>query len=343
MNDSTMTSNTTSRDPLVQQLHERPIEEQVLRQRWHLDAPWQSSGVLEPLTIVVGKLMYRQAMQHEGRLYGLKTYRTKIDGFQMYWLANAKPKKSRGTLLLLHGLSAEKAHWLRFARYFVKDYQVIIPDLPAHGQTGYQEGGDYSTARQAQRLLMLMDHLKIDRVHVVGNSMGGFIAARLACVAHQRLASLGLMDAAGLQARTNSVLEAALETGRNPFILHSLAEFDQFMSMAAVKLQWMPRQVRVMLAKQYSDRRERLFELFRQMQNEIYPDSWVENDIVRVKLPTLVLWGEQDRLLDVDMLAHFGELIPHAVTVKMAQTGHMPMMERPARTARHYRAFLKGL
>lgn len=330
----------TAIDPLVQQLHQHIIAEQALRERWHLDAPWQSSGPLEGLTIAAGRVMYRQAMRQEARLYGLHTKHHRIDRFNMHWLANKPPKKSRGTLLLLHGLSAEKAHWLRFARYFTQHYHVIIPDMAGHGQTGYRAGEDYSTARQAYRLLQLMDYLKIDRAHVVGNSMGGFIATRLATMAGHRVASLSLFDAAGLQARTNSVLEAALESGRNPFLLHSLAEFDQFMSMAAVKLQWMPYQVRVMLAKQYSDRRERWFDIFRHMQNEIYPDSWLADEIERIKQPTLILWGEQDRLLDIDMLAHFGELIPQAKTVMLRNTGHMPMMERPALSARYYRRFL---
>lgn len=328
-------------DPLVQQLHERFIEEQALRKRWHLDAAWEPTGRFERLTIAAGRVLYHQAMHHESRLYGLQVHRHRIDDFKLNWYSNKASKKHRGTLLLLHGLSAEKAHWLRFARYFVKDYHVIIPDFPAHGQTGYKVGHDYGTAAQTRRLLMLLEHLNIHKVHVVGNSMGGFIAARLATVAPERVASLALFDAAGLQARTNSVLEQALESGRNPFILHSLPEFDQLMAKAAVKLPWMPSQVRVMLARQYYDRRERWFDVFRHLQNEIYPECWLERDVHRITMPTLVLWGEKDGLLDIDMLDHFAELIPHAKTVRMPYTGHMPMMERPARTARHYKNFLK--
>jgi abhydrolase domain-containing protein 6 len=330
-------------DALVQQLHERWIDEQALRERWHLDAAWEPSGRFEAWTLAAGRVLYQQAMHHESRLYGFRVYRHRIEGFNVSWYANQPGKKHRGTLLLLHGLSAEKAHWLRFARYFVSDYQVIIPDLPAHGQTGYQAGQDYGTAAQARRLLALLAHIGIDRVHVMGNSMGGFIAARLAVVAPERVASLALFDAAGLQARTNSALEHALETGRNPFILHSVAEFDQLMAKAAVRPPWMPAPVRVMLARQYYERRERWFDVFWHLQNEIYPECWLARDIQRMTLPTLVLWGEQDGLLDVDMLDHFAELIPHAQTVRMPRTGHMPMMERPGRSAAIVRAFLRGL
>jgi pimeloyl-ACP methyl ester carboxylesterase len=328
-------------DPLVQQLHAHPINADALRDRWKVGEAWQTTGVLEPVDIIVGKLMYRHAMQQEGRLYGFKLYSHYIDGFNMHWLVNKAPRKSRGTILLLHGLSAEKAHWLKFARYFVKDYRIIIPDLPAHGQTGYQAGLSYSTASQATRLVALLDHLGITTTHVLGNSMGGFIAARLATDWPERITTLGLMDAAGLQARTHSVLVTAIETGRNPFIVHSVTEFNQLMNMAAHKQQWMPYQVRLMLAKQYANRRERLFDLFMQLQNEIYPVSWLEQRSRDLKMPTLLLWGDQDHLLNIDMLAHFAELIPQATAIKIAQTGHMPMMERPLQTARYYRQFLK--
>ncbi len=328
---------------LVKQLLEQPIDPNELRSRWNIDAPWQSTGVLEPLNIITGKLMYRQAMYRESRFYGFKLKHYHIDGFNVYWLCNEKPKKSRGTLLLLHGLSAEKAHWLRFARYFVKDYHIVIPDLAGHGQTGYAPDADYSTEAQARRMIELLDHLHIDKVHVLGNSMGGFIAARLATKWPARIASLGLMNAAGLQARTHSALVHSIEAGRNPFLLNSLAEFDELMNLAAFKQQWLPSQVRLMLAKQYSDRRERLFNIFLQLQNEIYPHDWVSEQIAKVDMPAFVVWGEFDKLLDIDMLKHFSELIPHAKTVSMPQTGHMPMIERPLRTARYYRKFLKEL
>jgi abhydrolase domain-containing protein 6 len=326
---------------LAKQLFEVPIAPDALRARWKVDAPWKSTGSLEALNITIGKLMYRNALHREGQLYGFKLRRHQIDGFNMHWLCNAKPKKSRGTLLLLHGLSAEKSHWIRFARYFVKDYHIIIPDLAAHGQTGYRPHADYGTHAQAQRVVELLDHLKIDKVHVCGNSMGGFIAARLAAGWPERLDSLCLMDAAGLQARTYSVLVESIESGRHPFLLHSLPEFENLMSLSAYKYQWLPPQVKLMLAKQYSDRRERLFDLFLQLQNEIYPKDWMSEEMSKLNMPTLVMWGELDKLLDLDMMHHFQELIPHAKTVTMKLTGHMPMLERPLQTARHYRKFLK--
>lgn len=329
-------------DVLVHELHDHVLDPAILRQQWHVDAPWQSSGLLEAPTIQLGQLIYRQAMQREAQLYGLRPARRRIDGFNLAWLSNRPSSRHRGTIVMLHGISSEKSHWLRFARYLTRDYRLILLDLPAHGQTGYEEGRDYSTLAQAKRILQLMDVLHIQQAHLVGNSMGGFIAQRLALIAPLRVASLALFDAAGLQARHNSALEQSLRSEHNPFIVHSLAEFNTLMAMAAKKWPWIPSQVRLMLAKQYHERSARWFDVFTQVMLEIYPSSWVEAEISRLKMPTLVLWGELDALLDIDMLHHYSELLPHAQIVSMPNTGHMPMIERPARTAHHYSEFLKN-
>ena len=79
-------------ESLIHELHEHNLDPAVLRAQWHIDAPWQSSGALEVPTIQLGKLLYRQAMQREAQLYGLRLRRTLIDDFKVAWLTN-KPHK----------------------------------------------------------------------------------------------------------------------------------------------------------------------------------------------------------------------------------------------------------
>lgn len=335
-------------EALIAELNLHPLNRSRLRELWHLDAPWERTAALEPLQIWSGRLVYQQALQQEARLYGFRRHQCLVDGFRLHWLDNgqlddqarAVPGETRPVLLLLHGLSAEKSHWVRFARYFSRNYRVLMLDLPGHGQTGYQSGREYSTKVQAFRVLDWLDQLGIERFAVAGNSMGGFIAARIATLAPDRVKALMLVDAAGLQARTHSHLEEALRSGRNPFLLHSVAEFDRLMQMAAVHLPWMPGNVRVMLARQYFERRERWFDIFCQILREVYPVAWLEESVSELTMPVMLIWGEGDQLLDVDMLVHFSELLPEAQVLRLRKTGHMPMVERPGVMARAVRGFL---
>lgn len=319
------------------------IDVEELRRQWGVSDPWHSTGKFEPLQVFAGKFLYRNTLYNESRLYGFKLHHHQIDGFKLHWLSNKKNMKSKGSILLIHGLSADKSHWVRFARYLAKDYHVIIPDLPAHGQTGYLLDADYSVERQAQRMIDLLDYLGIDQVNLLGNSMGGFISI---CMAHKwanRIASLGLLNSAGLKPRTHSELEAAFHGGKNPFIVKSVSDFNNLLSLAASKQQWMPYSVRLMLAKQLADRRERLFRLSLQVMQEISEFNCIEKSKDAFKMPTLVIWGEEDKLLDVDMLDHFIELIPHAHFVKLPNIGHMPMLECPKIAAQHYKKFTDTL
>ena len=81
---------------------------------------------------------------------------------------------------MVHGFTATKELWARFAKHLVKDFRVIAPDLAGHGQTEYNPNFDYGIPAQCERLSKLLDDLNIEQAHITGNSMGGFIAANFA-------------------------------------------------------------------------------------------------------------------------------------------------------------------
>ncbi|MGB1581444.1 MAG: alpha/beta fold hydrolase, partial [Nevskiales bacterium] len=66
----------------------------------------------------------------------------------------------------------------------------------------------------------------------------------------------------------------------------------------------------------------------------------LEQQLAEIKTPTLILWGRYDRLLDVSAVDVMRPLLPQAEVVIMEDTGHVPMIERPALTAQHYMAFI---
>ena len=77
------------------------------------------------------------------------------------------------TVLFVHGFSANKDSWLRLIDYLPSSYQVIAPDLAGHGDSSSEAAMGYGLFSQAERLKQLLDTLEIDKVHIVGNSMGG--------------------------------------------------------------------------------------------------------------------------------------------------------------------------
>ncbi len=241
--------------------------------------------------------------------------------------------------MLLHGYSADRVVWTRFARHLVKDHRVVVPELAGHGASAFATGLGYSAAAQARRVVAVLDHLGIDRAHVAGNSMGGFVAATLAVDHPDRVTSLLLSDAVGVTSPEPSDAEVLFWQGRNPFLLDSVADFPDFYAMTMARPPFVPAFLRAALAADYVARRDQLEEVF----HDFYGVGALDDRLGEVRVPTLVMWGEEDRLVHPSTARVWADGIAGARTVTYPGVGHMPMLEVPALSAADFRAFLSGL
>lgn len=286
----------------------------------------------------IGGVAYRSALLLETALYGLKPVTVSAGDTTLPVLVGG-PDDAPHTLILLHGYSADKDLWVRFARYFTADTRVIIPDLAGHGAHAFDPALKYSTTAQAQRVLALMDSLGVARAHVIGNSMGGFIAARLAHDYPERVASAVLIDAAGVASPKPSTMDALLAAGDNPFLFEDRAGFRRFYPMTMAQAPWVPGITLDWMADRYIARRPELTRIFQ----DFYRQGMLDAQLSDISAPTLVLWGAQDQLLSVSMADVWCRGIPTCQAVIYDDLGHMPMVEDPARTADEVRRFLATL
>ena len=104
-------------------------------------------------------------------------------------------------LLLLHGFGANKDNFVRVARFLTPHYRVIIPDHIGFGESAHPQLADYAPPAQAERLHAFAQALGIKRLHLGGNSMGGQIALTYAAAYRQEVASLWVLDPAGVEKR----------------------------------------------------------------------------------------------------------------------------------------------
>ncbi|MFP3539800.1 alpha/beta fold hydrolase [Pseudomonas sp. SIMBA_021] len=283
----------------------------------------------------IGHLLYDASVALEARLYRLQKVPVQI-GEETLMTYQGGPAQAP-VILLLHGLSADKNIWLRFARHFNRDYRLLIPDLGGHGETAYAAHQDYRVPAQAQRLLRLLDACGIQRVQVIGNSMGGYIAAWLAAHAPQRISGLALFDPAGVEAPETSDLQHLLEQGKNPFLVRSRADFQHFYSLTMAAPPWVPEAVLAAIAERYQARRGQLARIFAELQ----ASPPMEPELAKIQAPTLLLWGREDRLLHPSSAQVWAKGLPQAQVQLWEGIGHMPMVERPVRSARLYQQFLE--
>jgi pimeloyl-ACP methyl ester carboxylesterase len=258
-------------------------------------------------------------------------------------------------LVFVHGLSGSWANWLEQLPVFASEHRVLALDLPGFGHSpmparrprqrpGRRGPGcadrvePISISGYARLLDCLLRELQIDAATVVGNSMGGFVAAELAIAFPQRVERLVLVSAAGIS------------TTAHPGTLHALPALRRLERTLAASSAW------VASRSDAVARRARLREAtlnvvvrhpsrlpgalaaeqlrgagkpgFMQALRAVL-DYDVRERLPEIACPTLVVWGERDRVITVRDADAFAELIPNARKVIFEDTGHLAMLERP--------------
>ncbi len=238
-------------------------------------------------------------------------------------------------LVLLHGFGANKDNFTRAARWLTPHYRVIVPDLVGFGESSHLQDADYRYAAQAERLRSFVQALGLARVHLGGNSMGGGIAMSYAAQHPQEVASLWLIDAAGIAEAPPSELRRIIESsGRNPLMVETEDDFPRMMQFALTDAPWIPRSVMNVMAQE----RIANVALERKVFAQIATDS-VSGAVQGLQTPTLIVWGSEDRVLDVGAVEILHRLLPRSQAIVMPHVGHAPMIERPAQATADYLRF----
>jgi pimeloyl-ACP methyl ester carboxylesterase len=230
-------------------------------------------------------------------------------------------------VLYLHGAGATDT-WLPFHARLAARYRLLAPDLLGFGQSDRPDWLD-DVQDYAVHYLDLLDALGIERVHLVGLSLGGWIAAELAVWASHRLKSLTLIDAAGLYLPGCEVPDVFTLSYEQ---VVRLVYEDQSVADRVLAIPDTPELVAQRLKGQVT--------LARVGWNPYLYSPKLMERLHRIQAPTLVVWGERDRLLPVAMGEAWAAAIAGARLEVVPGCGHTPPVEQPARTAEIVAAFV---
>ncbi len=265
----------------------------------------------------------------------IATHEVALDGGVLYY-----NRAGEGPLVvLLHGLFAQKEQWdALLCLLSAAGYTAIAPDLPGYGKSTDFPLADYQLEHQADRIQQLMEALGIHSFDLAGSSMGGAIAALYVQRYPLSVRSLAFIGSPLGVVDWSPAVKAAIYQGVNPFIPINAAQFDLEMRLLLVNPPAIPAEVKEALIKDYVER------------NRHYQQVW---DIVnlydtllyqrrRIRVPTLILWGENDQIFTVDSADQLRSRIPRSQRVRLPNAGHLPMLENAVETAAIYIRFLRG-
>jgi pimeloyl-ACP methyl ester carboxylesterase len=244
-------------------------------------------------------------------------------------------------VILLHGFGASLDTWEPWAVVLSEHYRVIRYDLPGFGLTGPDPTGDYSDARSMAILAALMDHLGIAKASLIGNSLGGRIAWNVAAADPDRVDRLVLISPDGFASpgfeydktpKLPWLLKLLPYTLPRPMLRMNLAV--AYANKSRLTSAILDRYEDMMRAP--GDRAAMLDRMRQVMLQN--PEVLLR----RIQAPTLLLWGEQDRMIPFSNAADYLRDIPNAKLVPLPGLGHVPFEEAPAESLPPVMAFLAG-
>lgn len=269
---------------------------------------------------------------------GLSHQQLRVHDLNIHYYQGGSPNGE--TLVLIHGFAADKDNWLRFSRHLTDRYRVIALDLPGFGDSD-RPAGSYDVGTQTERLGDILDALGIDQAHLLGNSMGGHIAALFAARYPSRVRSLALFANAGIDSPNKSELYRLLQSGgANPLVVRQPEDFQKLLQFVFFEPPYLPESLKRYLGERAMANAAHHDQVFQQLVERYIP---LEPELPRIQAPTLLLWGRQDRVLDVSSIDVMQPLLQKPSVMIMDSVGHAPMLERPQESALLYRHFLQGL
>lgn len=229
-------------------------------------------------------------------------------------------------LLFIHGAGGLEGNQDELLERLAQSYRISAPELPGYGD---------STGEELLEDMLdftlhgwdVVDALGLERPHVVGHSMGGMIAAEMASVVPQRPASLTLIAPAGMWLDEHPIADIFATL---PHELPGLLFHDPVAGAAAltggVDFSDIDALVAFFIvnAKRLGTAGKMLFPI---------PNRRLSKRIYRLTAPTLILWGESDRLIPPVYAQHWQSSIPGSDLVMIGDAGHMAPLEQPDEVA----------
>lgn len=241
------------------------------------------------------------------------------------------------SLLLIHGFGASKEGWLRYAAALSDRYHIVIIDLPGHGESTKDLALNYSIETQVDNVHHIAKELKLESFHIAGNSMGGAIASIYAAKYPNKIKTATLYDPAGIH-DVESEMMVLLKQGKNPLIVSDAKSFENLLAFVMEKPPFIPWPITEVAAEQAGNKQQINAKIFTDISSG--DKLMFKEKLQTIKSPTLIVWGTEDRVINVGNADIFEQLIPNSKKVILEGIGHVPMIEVPKQSADLLDAFI---
>ena len=269
-----------------------------------------------------------------------------VDGLPVrYLVAGEGPP-----LVLLHALGESALDWRWVLPALARTHRVYAVDLPGFGYSS-KPSAEYSSAFFARFVGAYLDALGLERAAMVGNSLGGLVALRLALFEPARVSALGLVASAGLGRAVTYALrlptlpgygEAAIVWGKTPLGAAQRAWLRVpllFARPERVPAEWITEQTRIAQLPGFTEATISTLRAHVDLggQREVLADQ-----LSHLEMPTLIIWGKSDRVFPYSQAQKAVSCLRQGFLELIPDCGHLAQIDQPDRFAAILGQFLDG-
>jgi pimeloyl-ACP methyl ester carboxylesterase len=269
-------------------------------------------------------------------LWGSKHYVTV--GNERLWVEESGPKEAPA-VLLIHGYGASGQSWRKIRPTLAQRYRVVVVDMPGFGRSD-KYPGDYSIKSIGRKLFKVLDARGIHRVHLVGHSFGTAVALGMGQLDPRRVRSLTLIASFAYEDQLPPFMIWARAPGMGEFLYAVIWDqrLDDRLTYAFYDPDRYAHPDGVDEARKNFDHPGAMaasLATVRAMRLEP-----LEQRYAKMKLPTLIISGRDDRVTRLPAARRLAADLPDARHVVIPRCGHIPIIEQPAKVLQALQPFL---
>lgn len=259
------------------------------------------------------------------QLRGVKRRVWNGDGWTLSYHVGG-PAESETVVVLVHGMGSSSLSWVKVLPALRRRYRVYAPDLPGWGYSPLPPGRDHVTMPQlTDAVVAFLETVVQRRVLLVGQSLGGWVAAKVAARRPDLVHQLVLCNSAG-------VFYPEVRSLRDLLDVRSQTQVESFWHQMWHKVPWFYRYFTDdYVAKMHEPRVLQFFDALQE-------GDFLNDDLARIQVPTSILWGTSDRFIPIETVDTMVRSLSDARVYWIPRCGHIPALERPKEFLRILRA-----
>ena len=264
-----------------------------------------------------------------------------LSGMQVHF-RDEGPKEDPLPVILIHGTSASLHTWDGWTDVLSKHHRVLRFDMQGFGLTGPHPQAKYRIEDYVDTLINLMDAIGIETAIVAGNSLGGYVAWSAAVLYPERVEKLVLVDTSGYSFKSESI-PIGFRISQSPVLKYLIGDImpKSMVRSSLENVYGNPEKITDDLVDRYFDLNIR--EGNRAALVKRFADTkagQLTNRVNELNQPTLIIWGEQDRLIPISVGHRFNQEIQNSQFISFSDLGHVPHEEDPQATVATVERFL---